>query len=116
MVRILGYMISLIARLFRYDLNFDAFGTFSPLKTLSAPTFLPLAGHPYFGPNNLFHMLQEDIEHISVKRRRKLRSERAFIETWIVVLLERYKSINILPILQAGNEGFDEWTKIFDCR
>lgn len=36
-----------------YDLNFLAFGTFSPLNTRSAPTFLPLLGHPYFGPNKL---------------------------------------------------------------
>jgi hypothetical protein len=25
----------------------------------SAPNDLPLAGHPYFGPNTLFHTLQE---------------------------------------------------------
>jgi hypothetical protein len=30
-----------------YDLNFFAFGTFSPLNILSAPTFLPLLGQPY---------------------------------------------------------------------
>jgi len=34
-------------------LNFFAFGTFSPLNILSAPTFLPLLGQPYFGPNIL---------------------------------------------------------------
>jgi len=32
-----------------YDLNFLAFGVFSPLNIRSAPTFLPLLGHPYFG-------------------------------------------------------------------
>jgi len=36
-----------------YDLNFGALGTFSPLNILSAPTFLPLLGQPYFGPNKL---------------------------------------------------------------
>jgi hypothetical protein len=28
-----------------------ALGTFSPLNILSAPTFLPLEGQPYLGPN-----------------------------------------------------------------
>jgi hypothetical protein len=42
-----------------YDLNFGAFGNFSPLNILSAPTFLPLEGQPYFGPNILFTKLQE---------------------------------------------------------
>ena len=36
-----------------YALNFFALGTFSPLKTRSAPTFLPLLGHPYLGWNRL---------------------------------------------------------------
>jgi hypothetical protein len=36
-----------------HDLNFGAFGTFSPLNILSAPTFLPLLGHPYLGANKL---------------------------------------------------------------
>jgi hypothetical protein len=30
-------------------LNFFAFGTFSPLRCLSAPKFCPLLGHPYLG-------------------------------------------------------------------
>jgi len=34
-------------------LNLGALGNFSPLNILSAPTFLPLLGHPYFGPNKL---------------------------------------------------------------
>lgn len=42
-----------------YDLNFFALGTFSPLNSLSAPTFLPLLGHPYLGGNNLSQSLQE---------------------------------------------------------
>jgi len=51
-------------------LNFGAFGTFSPLKILSAPTFLPLLGHPYFGPKRLLIKphelaLQEMIVHKS---------------------------------------------------
>jgi hypothetical protein len=40
-------------------LNFGAFGNFSPLNILSAPTFLPLEGHPYFGPNVLLIKPQE---------------------------------------------------------
>jgi len=36
-----------------YDLNFFAFGTFSPDTIFSAPTFLPLLGQPYLGPNKL---------------------------------------------------------------
>jgi len=42
-----------------YALNFGALGTFSPLNILSAPTFLPLEGQPYFGPNTLLYILQE---------------------------------------------------------
>src|SRR5882724_2277623 len=42
-----------------YDLNLLALGTFSPLNIRSAPTFLPLLGHPYLGPKTLFHNLQE---------------------------------------------------------
>jgi hypothetical protein len=56
-----------------YALNFGAFGTFSPLNILSAPTFLPLEGQPYFGPNILFTKLQElivkQIVQITVKQR-----------------------------------------------
>ena len=40
-------------------LNFLAFGAFSPLSMRSAPNDFPLAGHPYFGPNILFHTLHE---------------------------------------------------------
>ena len=36
-----------------YDLNFFAFGTFSPDTIFSAPTFFPLLGQPYLGPNKL---------------------------------------------------------------
>lgn len=43
----------------RHALNFFALGTFSPLRTRSAPTFLPSLGHPYFGPNKLRNMLQD---------------------------------------------------------
>ena len=45
-------------RLF-YDLNFDAFGTFSPLRIRSAPTFFPSLGQPYFGPKRLCISPQE---------------------------------------------------------
>jgi len=54
-----------------YDLNLGAFGTFSPLKIRSAPTFLPSLGHPYLGPKILLikpqELLQKMIEEI--KRR-----------------------------------------------
>jgi len=40
-------------------LNLGALGTFSPLNILSAPTFLPFEGQPYFGPNTLLYKLQE---------------------------------------------------------
>jgi predicted PhzF superfamily epimerase YddE/YHI9 len=40
-------------------LNFRVFGGFSPLRIFSAPNDLPFAGHPYLGPNTLFHTLQE---------------------------------------------------------
>jgi len=43
-----------------YDLNFLAFGTFSPLRILSAPTFWPLPGQPYLGPNKLRNKLQDE--------------------------------------------------------
>jgi len=43
-----------------YDLNFFAFGTFSPLRILSAPTFCPLPGQPYLGPNKLRNILHDD--------------------------------------------------------
>jgi hypothetical protein len=43
-----------------YALNFFAFGAFSPLNTLSAPTFLPSLGQPYFGPNKLRNKLQDE--------------------------------------------------------
>jgi len=42
-----------------YDLNFDAFGTFSPLRIRSAPTFFPSLGQPYFGPKRLCISPQE---------------------------------------------------------
>jgi hypothetical protein len=42
-----------------HDLNFFAFGTFSPLRMRSAPTAFPSPGQPYFGPNTLFHTRQE---------------------------------------------------------
>jgi len=40
-------------------LNFLALGGFSPLSMRSAPNDLPLAGHPYFGPNTLFQTRHE---------------------------------------------------------
>jgi hypothetical protein len=56
-----------------YALNLGAFGTFSPLNILSAPTFLPLEGQPYFGPNTLLYKLQELMVlqrmHSTIKKR-----------------------------------------------
>jgi hypothetical protein len=54
-----GFQYGTISKSYFYALNFFAFGTFSPLKTLSAPTFLPSLGQPYFGPNKLRNILQE---------------------------------------------------------
>src|SRR5690606_31809583 len=42
------------------DLNFFAFGGFSPLSILSAPKALPLAGQPYLGQKTLFQTLQDE--------------------------------------------------------
>ena len=50
----------------RYPLNFAflaffiSFELMSPERSFSAPTFLPLLGQPYLGPNTLFHKLHED--------------------------------------------------------
>jgi hypothetical protein len=49
-------------------LNFFAFGGFSPLSMRSEPNDLPLAGHPYFGPNTLFHTLHELPEVIIIRQ------------------------------------------------
>jgi len=62
-------------------LNFGALGTFSPLSILSAPTFLPLAGQPYFGPNTLFTKLQElPVLHRINKDRKRYRVLRVFMD------------------------------------
>jgi hypothetical protein len=53
-------------------LNFGAFGTFSPLNILSAPTFLPLLGHPYFGPNKLLKNPHELKLEDKMTQRRKM--------------------------------------------
>jgi hypothetical protein len=50
-----------------YALNFGAFGTFSPLNILSAPTFLPLEGQPYFGANRLHEVAVMQNRQITVK-------------------------------------------------
>ena len=54
------------------DLNFFAFRAsfsafVSPPSNFSAPTFLPLLGHPYFGLKTLFHKLQDDSRNIRVQ-------------------------------------------------
>jgi hypothetical protein len=54
-----------------YDLNLGALGTFSPLKILSAPTFLPLLGHPYLGPKILLISLQELLQKMIADTKRR---------------------------------------------
>jgi hypothetical protein len=55
-------------------LNFFAFGTFSPLNIRSAPTFLPLPGQPYFGPNTLQEVAKKT-RPVRKKRSAKLRKD-----------------------------------------
>jgi hypothetical protein len=55
-----------------YALNFFAFGTFSPLNTLSAPTFFPSLGQPYLGPNKFRNKLQDE-PVVSTSRQAKMR-------------------------------------------
>jgi hypothetical protein len=63
-----------------YALNFGALGTFSPLRILSATTFLPLEGQPYFGPNTLFTKLQElPVLHRMNKDKKRQRSRSVFM-------------------------------------
>ncbi len=64
-----------------YDLNLFAFGTFSPVNTRSAPTFFPLLGHPYLGPNKL----QELIVKIRLQRKTMLINERIFISKFFLL-------------------------------
>jgi len=52
-----------------YALNFDAFGTFSPLRIRSAPTFLPLLGQPLFCPKRLCTSPQELLKMSNADKR-----------------------------------------------
>jgi hypothetical protein len=45
-----------LPEMFHHDLNFLAFGVFSPLNILSAPTFLPLLGQPDLGAKTLHEL------------------------------------------------------------
>jgi hypothetical protein len=54
-----------------YDLNFGALGTFSPLNILSAPTFFPLLGQPYFGPNKLLKNPHELVLKVMKAKQKK---------------------------------------------
>jgi hypothetical protein len=91
----------------RYDLNLGALGTFSPVSTRSAPTSFPLAGHPYLGPNTLFHTLQELMVQIMAARKKALIKERVFI-TNASFSLQRDKLINIILTVQVNGHCFDE--------
>src|SRR5450631_2022140 len=98
-----------------YDLNLGAFGTFSPVSTRSAPTSFPLAGHPYLGPNTLFHTLQEHMVNSMATRKKALTKERDFISD-TSFSLQRYKLINIILSMQVNNGCFDEQACFFaDC-
>jgi hypothetical protein len=59
------------------ELNFGALGTFSPLNILSAPTFLPLEGHPYWA------LQEQTVPHIKLSAVKKRRFLIVFI--WIFV-------------------------------
>jgi hypothetical protein len=52
-----------------YDLNFFAFGIFSPLNNLSAPTFLPLLGQPRW----TLHELIKKMVNENTEMRREIR-------------------------------------------
>jgi hypothetical protein len=61
-----------------YDLNFFAFGTFSPLNNLSAPTFLPLLGQPRLTE----HELIKKMANVQIHTRREIRID--FISMGII--------------------------------
>jgi len=70
-----------------------AFGTFSPLSILSAPTFLPFAGHPYFGLKTLQETAQ--LQNTASKRKNNMGLP-FFMDTD----LKRFKPTNIFQKLQ----------------
>ena len=81
-------------------MNLAALGTFSPLKILSAPTFFPLLGHPYFGPKILLISLQELQKMIAEARRRG----NMFLPVFMGLVLKRFKLTNIIFHLQEKEE------------
>jgi hypothetical protein len=78
-------------------LNFGAFGTFSPLNIRSAPTFFPLLGQPYLGPNKLLNTLQEImlVENTANNKRIDI-----FLTAFIGLGNKRFKPTNIIRHLQ----------------
>jgi hypothetical protein len=79
-----------------YDLNFLALGTLSPLNILSAPTFLPLLGQPYFGPKTL-----QELPHKRKLAKAKTRMKfRAIFISIISTDINAFKSIKIIPQMQ----------------
>jgi len=82
-------------------LNFDAFGTFSPLRIRSAPTFFPSLGQPYFGPKRL---QDEDV------RRMRQMEERGnmVLGTFMDRYLNVFKPTNIILHLQVSVRVFTE--------
>jgi len=79
-------------------LNFLAFGTFSPLRILSAPTFLPLLGQPDFGLKTLQEVPK--IKRAERKERRRVRRI-VFIE-FIYRIITSLKLIKLFWICNKG--------------
>jgi hypothetical protein len=76
-----------------YDLNLGALGIFSPLNILSAPTFLPLLGHPYFGPMTLLMSLHEMLLKISAVANRR---DNMILPVFMGINIKRNKLTNII--------------------
>jgi hypothetical protein len=78
-----------------YALNFLAFGNFfSPVNTLSAPTFLPLLGQP------CLRATQDENAHNTRHNRSKLKIERVFIRQRFFHI-KHYKPTKIIFKMQA---------------
>ncbi|MBS1599429.1 MAG: hypothetical protein JST75_14480 [Bacteroidetes bacterium] len=85
-------------------MNLGAFGTFSPLNILSAPTFFPLLGQPYFG----LKTLQETAQlQITANKRKKNMVLPCFMDTE----LKRFKPTNIFQKMQLAGQIIDETLK-----
>jgi hypothetical protein len=85
-----------------YDLNLGALGTFSPLNILSAPTFLPLLGHPYFGPKTLLISLHEMLVKMIVETNRR---DNIVLPVFMGIAIKRIKLTNIIQYLQYGGKS-----------